>query len=432
MGVSLFTGWLPVALSALGVLGAGFLLIRRLRWWWLWYVPTTLAASAIGAWILATVAGENLFAEALPFSVGIWIAVIIAAVLLAVGHLFASPWWDKVVAVATAIVVVAAAGNQINNHYQQYPTLGDVLGAGSDRDINGPPVKTTGPTMPPVPPGPLTQSWTPTGPNIPADGKGKVSQIDLPGTLSGFAARPGWVYYPPAYFADNPEPLPVLMMIVGQPGDPGDWFLGDRLQSVMDQYAQAHNGIAPIVVSPDPLGALIANPLCANSSLGQLDTYLSQDVPNAIKSQLLVETDPKYWAIGGFSYGGTCSLQMATNHPDQFPTFIDISGELEPTLGSRQKTVDTAFGGDTAAFTAINPMDIMAAKKFSNTAGWFIVGETDADYMPQQQQVYQTAKAAGMDVQYWVSPGTGHDWGTAVAGLAHVLPWLGTRLGLTA
>lgn len=432
MGVSLFTGWLPVVVTVLGVVAAVFLLIRRLRWWWVWFVPGVIVLSAIGAWWVTTVVGENLFAETLPRIIGVWIGVIIAAVGLAIGHLFASRWWDKIVAVLAAVLVVAAAGNQINNHYQQYPTVGDLVGATSDQEINGPPVKTTGSTVPPLPVGPLTQTWTPTGPSMPADGKGKVSPIDLPGTESGFNARKGWVYYPPAYFASNPEPLPVLIIIVGQPGDPGDWFLGDRVQSVMDSYAQAHNGIAPIVVSPDPLGSQINNPLCANSSLGQVDTYLAKDVPNAIKNQLLVDTDPKYWAIGGFSYGGTCSIQLATNHPDVYPSFLDISGEVEPTLGSHQKTVETAFGGDEAAFKAINPMDIMSGKQFPNSAGWFIVGENDTDYTPQQQQVYQAAKAAGMDVQYWVSPGTGHDWGTAVAGLAHVMPWLGQRFNLTA
>jgi hypothetical protein len=47
MGVSLFAGWLPMVLS---VLGAGFLLIRRLRWWWLWYVPAAIAI-AVSAWL---------------------------------------------------------------------------------------------------------------------------------------------------------------------------------------------------------------------------------------------------------------------------------------------------------------------------------------------------------------------------------------------
>ena len=59
-------------------------------------VPATIATSAIGARILSTVSGENLFAEAFPFGVGIWVVVTIAAELLTVGLLLASPWWDQV------------------------------------------------------------------------------------------------------------------------------------------------------------------------------------------------------------------------------------------------------------------------------------------------------------------------------------------------
>lgn len=199
----------------------------------------------------------------------------------------------------------------------------------------------------------------------------------------------------------------------------------------MNDFAAAHNGIAPIVVSRDPLGSTTVDPLCANSSLGQLDTYLSKDVPAAIKQQLRVDPAPRHWAIGGFSYGGTCSIQLATNHPDIYPTFIDISGELEPTLGSHQQTVDTAFGGDQAAFAAINPIDVMARKKFPNSAGWFIVGGEDSDFEAQQRTVYQAARRPAWTSSSEESPVTGHDWATAAAGLRNVMPWLGQRMNLT-
>lgn len=430
MGVSLVDGWLPILLSILGIAGGLYLIYRPKRWWWIWYLPASVVVAAIAGWIISTTVATDFFASDLPFLVGVWIAIAIAAPILAIGHLFGSRWPEKVIAIVAAVLVVAAAGNQVNIHFQQYPRLGDFLGVTSDAEISGPP-RVADTTQPTEPTEPLTQAWRPTGANIPDDGLGKVSDIDLPGTVSGFEARPGKVYYPPAYFADNPMPLPVLIALVGQPGDPGDWFLGDRVQNIMNEFAQAHDGIAPIVVSPDPLGSLTANPLCADSSLGKVDTYLSKDVPDGIKKQLLVSADPRHWVVAGFSYGGTCAIQLATNHPDVYPNFVDISGELEPTLGSRQQTVDTAFGGDEAAFKAINPMDIMASKKFPNSAGWFIVGADDSQYGPQQQQVYQAAQAAGMNVQFWESPGTAHDWGTAVAGLSHVMPWMAQQMHLT-
>ena len=102
----------------------------------------------------------------------------------------------------------------------------------------------------------------------------------------------------------------------------------------MDAYAAEHNGIAPVVVMPDASGGQVDNPLCTDSNLGKVGTYLSQDVPNAIKSQLLVDPRPQRWTVGGFSYGGTCALQLAARYPDIFPTFLNFAGEEEPSLGT--------------------------------------------------------------------------------------------------
>ena len=201
-GVSLVEGWLPIALLSFSArsapdscwparnAGGGCTTCRRPRW-----------CRGVVAWLLATFAAKDLVGEDLPFDVGIWLAVAVAAVLLAIGHFFRTPWWDKIVAVVAAILVTFMGVNQINRHYQQYPTLGDLLGRVRESDHRPAADRRPG-DHPTTPSGPLTEVWTPTGGNIPTDG-GKTSQISLPGTKSGFQAREGWVYYPPAYFADN-------------------------------------------------------------------------------------------------------------------------------------------------------------------------------------------------------------------------------------
>ena len=434
MGVSLTSGWLAWLLVLLGLAGAVLLLARRERWWWLFILPLVVMVSAVAAWVIGEPVATNLFAEPLPPVIMCWIGVGIAGICLAVGSLFRIGWVRSAGAVIAGTVVVTLAANQINTFYAQYPTLGDVLGVASDQQITGPPALGSAATSTPlaVAPEPLTTVWTPTGTGMPADGKGRVSPVDLPGVRSGFQGRTGWVYYPPAYFADNPQPLPVLVLLAGQPGDPHDWLLGDRLPSVMNDFAAQHNGLAPVVVVPDALGSEMANPICADSSLGRVDTYLSQDVPDAIRAQLRVDPNPRHWVIGGFSYGGTCALQMVTNHPTVYPSFVDISGQLEPTLGSRKQTVDTAFGGDESKFTAINPIDIMGRAKFPTIAGWFIVGSQDSAVDSDLQRVKSAAQSAGMNVQYWQSAGSAHDWTTAAAGLAHAMPWMGHRMNITA
>ena len=436
--VSLVDGWLYTAVLILGIVSFLYLLIRPYRWWWLWVVPPVLVLSAIAAWSIGHFLGPNYVGEELKPEIDLWIALAFAGIALAIGYMFASTWWQRVLAIIAAVLVVAAAGNQINDYYKQFPQFGDLLGVSSDQQIAGPPPISTGPSSassvsPTRPTAPLTTTWTPTGSNIPEDGRGRTSTIDLPGTTSGFVARQGEVYYPPAYFADNPEPLPVLVLLAGQPGDPGDWFLGDRVQNVMNDFAAGHKGIAPVVVVPDALGSTLANPDCLDSSLGNVDTYLSKDVPDGIKKQLRVTQDTTKWVIGGFSYGGICSLQMATNHPDVYRNFVDISGLEDATLdlGQRQQTIDKIFGGDEAKFKAINPKDIMANKRFDGTAGWFIAGFEDGDTNPGQRTLNQIAQSAGMDTQFWESPGTGHDWTTAVNGISHTMPWMATRMNLT-
>ena len=129
---------------------------------------------------------------------------------------------------------------------------------------------------------------------------GAVYQVSIPGVRSGFEARPGYIYLPPAYLATPRPQLPVLVLLGGQPGDPRTWVDSGQIQAMMDGFANLHHGLAPIVVMPDDLGSEFANPMCLNSRLGNVQTYLTVDVPNWITSHLQVRSPEQGWAIGGW------------------------------------------------------------------------------------------------------------------------------------
>jgi len=259
---------------------------------------------------------------------------------------------------------------------------------------------------------------------------GAVYQVIIPGVRSGFAARPGYVYLPPAYLATPRPELAVLVLLAGQPGDPRAWLDSGQVQAMMDGFARRHDGLAPVVVMPDDLGGEFANPLCLNSRLGQVQTYLTVDVPDWITSHLQVRPPGRGWAVGGFSEGGTCAIQLSTQAPGLYRFFVDISGQAGPTLGSRQRTIGRAFGGDAAAFARVDPVAVLARTRFPGTAGVFVGGADDRVYTPQQQVVYRAARHAGMDVTFMELPG-GHDWRVWRGGLEHTLAWLAGRLGIT-
>jgi S-formylglutathione hydrolase FrmB len=223
----------------------------------------------------------------------------------------------------------------------------------------------------------------------------------------------------------------VLILMAGQPGAPRNWFDGPHLAETLDAYAAQHQGLTPVVVVADWLGDANANPLCVDSAAGGNDfTYMSKDVPNWIRTNLEVDQRPERWAVGGLSAGATCALQLATNAPEQYPTFLFLAGQTEPTLSDRADTVNTLFNGDEAAFLKINPLDIMKQTQFPKSAGMFCAGTDDNEYGPATKTMYEAAKAAGMQVQDQTVPG-GHDFPTWGDCLSSSMDWLGTRLDIT-
>lgn len=432
----LFFGPLPTVLLILAGVAGVILLVRSHREWWTRIVPGIIAGSILLTALLVwfVVAVWRPFPDALPGSVVIWTGVMLAAVALAVGHFFSARWWRGCIAVVAAIAVLAAGMNQINRKYGYFPTAAAALGLPLPQQRPLPPIQPVGGPFGVGPRSRTVQGWT-APPGMPAGGA--VSTVTIPGVLSGFTARPAWVYVPPAYLTAHRPALPVLMLIPGQPGSSRDWLDGGRVIQIMDEFAARHAGIAPLVVMPDALGSGLANPLCADTTLGNADTYLSKDVPEWVRQNLQVDTDTNQWAVGGFSFGGTCALQLAVNHPGLFPTFLDISGQREPTLGSHQRTVDRAFAGDEGSFAKVNPWDILEAAarlegrstNFTRVAGILAIGAHDHVFGADQRAIQTVAIRAGISIHWLEVPG-GHSWYVGAGALEQSLPWLAARMGL--
>jgi S-formylglutathione hydrolase FrmB len=417
-------GPLPTAIALSGGVAGMVLLLGRTRRWWLRQVPLALlSGSVVAALAGLTVVVFQPFPDPLPTRVMIWIAVLAAAVGLAWGHRD-RPWWRQVLAAVAVLAVLATCVMKVNAFYGYRPTIAAAFGLPAANQIDlgelpaHPPVVHAGPHRP------LSATWhAPAG--MPRTGR--ISSVTVPGRRSHFPARPAWLYLPPAYLAVPRARLPVLVMVPGQPGGPEDWLLAGRLVSVMDAFAAAHDGLAPVVIVPDTTGSNFGNTLCLDSRLGAAETYLADDVPAWLAANL--DVDPSHLAIGGFSYGGTCALQLALRRPGVYRTFLDISGQAAPTLGDLPRTIASAFGGDTKAFQQVDPLAELATHSYPGTAGVFVVGRADDVYRPQAEHVAVAAQQASIAVTLQEVPGV-HTWGIATAALAASLPWIAGRDGL--
>jgi S-formylglutathione hydrolase FrmB len=389
-----------------------------------WPVIVTAAVVATAAAVLTALTP---FPDPLPAAVWWSTAAVVLAIGLAVAAARRGGAIRRVGGALGVVVVLLAGVGQVNVHFGQFPTLRAALGLPQPGQVAFQAVASAEPLTVSRPPGgALSSAWRPPS-GMPAIGA--VSEVVIDPTQSRFPARPAWLYLPPAYLTAPRARLPVLVLVSGQPGSPHDWLEGGRLAAVMNRFAAAHAGLAPVDIMPDALGTSFANPLCLDSRLGRAATYLAVDVPAWARTHLQVDADPRTWAVGGLSAGGTCALQLATTKPEVYPTFVDISGQSEPSLGDRARTVAAAFGGDMAAFTAANPLDLLAKHRYPGSAGVVAVGNADTVYRPQDQLVAGAARRAGMQIVFRELPG-GHDWCVWSAGLETSLPWLAGRLGL--
>jgi S-formylglutathione hydrolase FrmB len=420
----LVAGPLPTAITATGVVGAVYLLARRGVRWWTRAVPIGLLVGvSVAGLAVGVVAVFRPFPDPLPVRILLWIGVAAAGCSLAWANMRAGRR-RQVLAVLALLAVLATSGVKANAFYGYRPTLAAALGVPAANEIDLRSLSRTEQLVV-APVGlPTAATWH-RPPHMPATGK--IAEAEIPGRTSGFTARSAWIYLPPAYLSSSRPRLPVLVLIPGQPGGPEDWLLGGRLAEVADRFAAAHDGLAPVVIVPDVTGSSIGNPMCLDSPLGRAETYLATDVPEWAAANLQV--DPERRAIGGFSFGGTCALQLAVRRPDVYPTFLDISGQAEPTLGDHAQTVQAAFGGDEAAFRRVNPLDELRGATFPRSAGVFAVGRDDPDFRPQAEEMTGAARAAGMGASLHQVPG-GHSWSTASEALGLALPWISARTGL--
>lgn len=309
-----------------------------------------------------------------------------------------------------AIIALVNAGAVANVIYQQYPTL---------RSLNPIPVTVE-----------MTYDQFRNQQAAPTVNDREVGAlVTVPMHTPGFAARDAMAYVPPAYWSKPDRELPVLVLLAGNPGKPAQWFGAGEASQTADDYQSTHDGLSPIVISVDATGSLTGNPGCVDGPKDKVDTYLSSEVPQMVKEKFRVVADQSRWTIGGLSYGGTCALQIVTNHPESYGSFLDFSGQAEPSLGTRQQTIDTLFGGDEAAFDAVNPATLLANNRYPTTQGRFVAGEDDPSAEEALQHLNDLAQKAGMTTTYETVPG-GHSYQVWRVALVETFEWAAQRGGL--
>jgi S-formylglutathione hydrolase FrmB len=267
--------------------------------------------------------------------------------------------------------------------------------------------------------------------------KGTVVPVDISDAASGFRHRGELVYLPPAWFATNPAPkLPTVMMIGGEFNTPADWLRTGGAVKMLDDFAAAHHGNAPVVVFVDPGGAFNNDTECVNGSRGNSADHLTKDVVPYMVSHYGVSADRSNWGIVGWSMGGTCAVDLAVMHPDMFSAFEDIAGDIGPNSGNKDQTIARLFGGNADAWAAFDPTTVITKHgPYTGVAGWFDVNGSTAtiqrgknDQAAAANTLCGLGAANGINCAVVSQPGK-HDWPFASHAFGAALPWLAGQIG---
>ncbi len=437
MDVSLLQGWLPATLFAITVALIAILLVGAIvsiRESGLRPVLVPLAVAAvcgIAGFVLTWLISDVFVVFGVGFGprVFAWASAGCAGVGFSISHIVMRRRASRVLAVILVVFSLLSSATGINQAYGEYARLGSLFGEDSyvEADLTD---------MAESDDGLLTiAQWRQavadqTIKDIPS--QGVVNRVDVPATKSGFVARETLVYLPPAALVSEKKPaLPVILMMSGQPGSPSHVFDAGDIQNMMDDYAQHHQGLAPIVIAADQLGDAMHNTLCVDSQeYGNVQTYLTQDVVDWVKNNLPAAQDAANWAIAGFSQGATCSMQIGPNYPELFGTIIPTGSEIGPTNGSEEEMIERFFNGDRDAYERQIPIN--AIRNHAPSTQTLIIGsgEKDTDSVNNIEEMAPVALEAGMHVTAVESLGNAHDWHAVQDTLCYGLAVFGYNTGM--
>jgi S-formylglutathione hydrolase FrmB len=354
-----------------------------------------------------------------PRSLYVWLCVACLMIGLVLAGWRRAHWPRRICGIVAVVLALVSAGSAVNQAFAYYPTFDRLFGKSANHFLSNEQLSA------------MRTEVDKTG-QLPDHGA--TLAVTIPGQNLKFTPRQAYVWVPPAWFARNRPQLPVIELLHGTPGDPSNWTKASYADATALAYAEQHHGVAPILVMPDINGSWDGDSECVNSSMyGDVETYLTQTVPQFMRKDFNASTAQGSVAVAGLSEGGLCAATLALTNPKVYAAFGDYSGDGSITYqyDNQQQTIQTLFGGSQASYNAHNPPYILAHQRFTGLAGWFAAGAQDTSGSLQAAHALQSlAVNAGIDTCITTPPGT-HNFDFWTQAFKDSLPWLSWKLKLT-
>ncbi len=231
--------------------------------------------------------------------------------------------------------------------------------------------------------------------------------------------RRAFVYTPPDYDKSGAARYPVLILQHGAGENETGWtkqgranFVLDNLIAegkakpmivVMDCGYATKPGVAPLTLGPG------TPPRNIHEAFKTFEDVIITDLIPTIDSSYRTIADRDHRAMAGLSMGGMQTLSITLHHLDKFSYIGSFSGPIIPGLNAGNPSAGKAFDSKTAFDGAFaDPAAFNAKVKLL----WLGVGTEEKQFLPGIKGAADALKESGINVVFFESQGTAHEWQT--------------------
>ncbi|MGW2848599.1 alpha/beta hydrolase [Streptomyces sp. NPDC001274] len=363
--------------------------------------------------------------------------LLVLAIVLAVVFFAATIWlWPRLsrrsvpavsgrigLMLATQVTIFVTVALVANNSFLFYGSWADLFGRKQDLGVVTDHAAATlasknivrvGEQRPQVPGGPRPEV------------SGRIDKVVVAGKRSGIESS-AYVYLPPEYFqpAFSRRKFPAVEVLTGYPGVAENLLKGLDYPRTAHERVKAGRSQPMILVMLRPTVAPPRDTECVDIEGGpQTETFLAEDVPQAVSESYRVGRLARNWGIIGNSTGGYCALKIGLHHPDRFIASAGLSAYYR---AAEDPTTGDLFQGDQ---DARNRADLMwTLDNMPQPDSSFLVTTSrhgEGNYTTTRRFISKVKAPA--QVSSIVLDSGGHNFNTWRREIPSALDWLSSRL----
>jgi enterochelin esterase-like enzyme len=230
-----------------------------------------------------------------------------------------------------------------------------------------------------------------------------------------------FVYLPPGYdsASERKHRYPVVYLLHGFPGYAVDWFRAGMAAETENALLKAHVIRPVILVAPTVNNDSLTDYECLDAPRGpKLDTYLTSYLVDQIDHRFRTVRSRLGRAIGGFSSGADCALNLGLRHLDRFSAIFAHTVTGEPGTNA----LHDVLHGDKRAYAANAPFLYLPKMRFTHPVAVYLdSGDANPHVVTREHLLDAELRARGQVVALRIARGQGHTWYEARDGLPYSL-----------